>query len=305
MQVVDKLLSNMAVDHSKKITEGLIGDELFPTVLVAEPQGKFQEFGLDASHLSKTDLAANGGQPALVDFQGSLKEYSCKDHALYEKIDKKKLRYLEGPFATYELNSSKSLTKQLLLARELKIKDKVLSLTDRSKTLSAAEKFSKKDVDPATQIEYAISQCAITPNRMFISESVYNALKLHPKLVERIGEITSVKKVTIESLQTLFDIEKVIIMKGKATTGNKKISGSALAGAIWGDTTIFAYVSNEKDEPCVGKTFKLKLSGGEYLVRKWDDELGGLEGVRNVQVGTSYDVNIVSREMIYSLKECV
>lgn len=311
MDRVDKLLTGYAVDYSKRIAKGLVADILFPTVKVDEPSGKFQVFGIDAERIPDTALASNGGSAKAVSFKATTKQYSCEDHALKENVDKKKLEYTEGAFAVFEKKKVDIITKQLRLAREKKTKEKLFGVSGRSQALSGTTgntaKWAGGKGEPVLVIKAAIEKLAYRPNTMVIAESVFDTLEFHPKVLAALGEINTIKQVTPEILGKIFRIENVLIAKGKADFGNRKADNTVASSSIWGNTIVLAYVSEEENEPCVGKTFKEKqdAQGNEYLVRKWDSDEGGLKGSRTVQVGTSYDVNLVCEDMFWLIKDCI
>jgi hypothetical protein len=307
-KIVCPLLTGLAIDHSKRAGEGLVGEKIAPVIMVDEEKGAYQEFGKEAGKVPETALAANGGKARTVSTNYDEKEYSCKDHALNEYIDKKKLVFTDGPFSVYERNAATRLTTQLQISKEIRIRDKIKELPgERKLVLSAAAAEDKYKLwingngDPVTVIEEGLDSCAIRPNTIVIPESIFNTLKHHPKIIAHLGEMNMIKKLTVERMAELFDIANVLIAKGKSADPKKKSGSLMTMGQIWQNMVILAYVSDAADEPCACKTFTLKqrsASNQEFIVRKWFDETAGMEGAQVVQVGHSIQEQVLYPEMM-------
>jgi hypothetical protein len=51
---IDLLLSNLAVDYSQRVREGLVGPILFPRIFVPKPSGKYAKFDKEPPSKSLT-----------------------------------------------------------------------------------------------------------------------------------------------------------------------------------------------------------------------------------------------------------
>lgn len=308
-KIVCPLLTGLVMDHSKKLATGMVAGQLAPVVMVDESVGAFREMGKESGVVPETAIAANGGKARNVSANYADIKYNCEDHALKESIDNAKLIYKNGPFVTAEQNTAKRLTKQLLLARERRLKVKVSKIDGSRKTvLSASAPNNRLKLwnagggDPVYVLELGIDNCDVRPNTLMLPEPVYNLWTHHPKMIAYLGEMNMIKKITVERIQELFDIEKVIIAKGKIGKKKRKFNTPVTMGSIWANMVVLAYVSEEEDEPCAMKTFTLKqksIGGQEFISRKWDENDGGMEGARVVQVGHSIHEKILYPEMMH------
>jgi hypothetical protein len=141
---------------------------------------------------------------------------------------------------------------------------------------------------------------------MVVSETVFDAIEYHPKLLEKLGEANMIKRVDETTLGKLFRVDKVVIAKGKADFGKRGESKSVSATHIWGNTVTLAYTSTIWDEPCAGKTLAVtykEADGSGYVVRTWDEEDGGILGGEYVQVAHDVTELVVAEDLIYTIKD--
>jgi hypothetical protein len=315
---VSPLLSNLAVDYSKKVRAGLIAPILFPRILVGKPSGKYATFSAENAY-KVPDVTMAGERSRANEFatSGKMKNYAATPYGLKSFIDKADLEFMDGPFRLWERQKTEMLVSKLELAQEKRLADTVLSLGGRTTTLSGAgtakgnkwgSASSTAGGDPHGAIKDAIDKLFFRPNLMILSESVYDALEYHPRLLDKLGEANLIKKVDEANLAKLFRIDRVIIAKGKADFGKRKADESLTVSSIWGNSVVLAHTSEVWDEPCAGKTVSVKYTeadGQGYIVRTWDEEDGGLLGGEYVQVAHDTAELVVSEDLIYALKDVV
>jgi hypothetical protein len=315
---VSSLLSNLAADYSKKVREGLIASILFPRILVGKPSGKYAVFSAENAY-KVPDVTMAGERSRANEFatSGKMVNYAASRYGLKSFIDKGDLEFMDGPFRYWERQKTETLVGKLELAQEKRVADTVLGLSGRTAALSGTGtgKTNKwgnaSDAaggDPHAAINDAIAKLFFRPNLMILSESVYDVLEYHPRLLNKLGEANLIKKVDEANLAKLFRIDRVIISKGRADFGKRNAGGTLTVSSIWGNSVVLAYTSNVWDEPCAGKTICVKYNeadGQGYIVRTWDEEDGGLLGGEYVQVGQDVAELVVAEDLLYSLKDVV
>jgi len=309
---VDPLLSNIAVDYSHKVREGLVGPIIFPRVLVPKPTGMYAEFDKESA-FKVPDTTMAGERSRANEFHASAKKtnYATTPHGLKSFIDAADLQFMEGPFKLWEKRKAELLVSKLELAQEKRIADTILNLTGRSVSLSGSgdaktNKWSNGKGNPFEAIKAAIDKLFFRPNVMVFNEAIYDVLEYHPVLVEKLGEANLIKKVDEANLAKLFRVDRVIISQGRADFAKRNQEGTVNPKDIWGDAVILAYTSDQWDHPCAGKTFSLKYREADsegYVVRKWEEEDGGMLGGEYVQVGHETDEVVVCKELVYSIKD--
>ena len=309
---IDPLLSNLAVDYSQKVREGLVGPLVFPRVLVPKPTGKYAIFDKEtAFKVPDTTMAGERSQANEFAASGKKESYATTSHGLKAFIDKADLEFMDGPFKVWEKRKTELLVSKLELSQEKRIADKILTLPGRSAALSGSgnaktNKISNGGGDPFEAIKDGIAKLFFRPNIMIFNEAIYDALEYHPKLLTKLGEANLIKKVDEVNLAKLFRIDRVIISKGRADFGKRNSEGTVEPKDIWGDAIILAHVDNQWDQPCAGKTLCLSYAEADsqgYVVRSWDEEDGGVLGGEYVQVAHDTDECVVCKDLIYTIKE--
>jgi len=309
---VHPLLSNLAVDYSTKVREGLIGPIIFPRIPVGKPSGKYAVFDAEtAFKVPDTTMAGERSRANEFSASGKMQNYATTPHGLKAFIDKADLEFMDGPFKLWERRKAELLVSKLEMSQEKRIANTILNIPGRSTSLTGtgsakANKWSAAGGNPVDAIKDAIAQCFFRPNIMLFNEAIYDALEYHPLLIEKLGEANLIKKVDEANLAKLFRIDRVIISKGKADFGKRNADKSVNPLSIWGDALILAHTSDEWDQPCAGKTVAVNYAeadGQGYVVRTWDEEDGGMLGGEYVQVAHDTAELVVCKELIYSIKE--
>jgi hypothetical protein len=309
---IDPLLSNVAVDYSQKVREGLVGPIVFPRVPVPKPSGTYAKFDKEAAFkVPDTTMAGERSQAKEFHASANKVSYATTPHGLKSFIDSADLEFMDGPFKVWEKRKTELLVSKLELAQEKRIADKILNLSGRSTTLTGTgddkkNKWAGGKGDPYETIREALGKLFFRPNIMLFNEAIYDALEYHPKLIAKLGEANLIKKVDEVNLAKLFRIDRVIIAKGRADFGKPNSEGSVTPKDIWGDAVILAHTNDQWDQPCAGKTFCLQYKEADsegYVVRTWDEEDGGVLGGEYIQVAHETEEVVVCEDLIYTIKE--
>ena len=118
------------------------------------------------------------------------------------------------------------------------------------------------------------------PNRIGIGSKVFDALKVHPEILERVkygGTTPNPATITENVIAQLFGVERVVVLQ---SIYNKADVGAKADMSYIGDPTalLLAYATNTPaiDEPSAGYIFMWDMLGnGQYLpVLNYDDERG-------------------------------
>jgi hypothetical protein len=312
---ISPLLSNLAVDYSAGVREGLVGPIVFPRISVGKPSGKYAIFDAeDAFKVPDATMAGERSRANEFHTSGRTAYYATTPHGLKSFIDKGDLEFMDGPFKLWERRKTELLVSRLELAQESRIAKTILGLPGRSTTLSGtgtakSNKWSAASSsaggNPVDAIKDGIAQCFFRPNLMLLNEAVYDALEYHPVLLKFLGEANLIKKVDEANLAKLFRIDRVVISKGKADFGKRNAEKTVNPQSVWGDAVILAYTSDQWDQPCAGKTVAVNYREADnqgYVVRTWEEEDGGMLGGEYVQVAHDTTELIVCKELIYSIK---
>lgn len=135
-------------------------------------------------------------------------------------------------------------------------------------------KFSNHNSDPIKFIDEqktAMNQnTGRTPNRLALGANVFDALKLHPAILERVkygGSTANPAQVTENVLAQLFGVEKLVVLK---SIYNKAEQGADADMSFIGDPNalLLAYATSNpsQDEPSAGYIFTWDMLGnGQYM----------------------------------------
>ena len=308
---IESLLTGVAADHSIKAREELIGDVLFPIVKVAKPTGLFYTYSKEQAYKIIDDTMSETGEAKELKWAGDRQSFFCTPRGNKTFINNDEERFKEGPFVKADLDFVKDIITNIERNREKRIIDKVLNLPSRNTTLTGTgtaktNKWANGQGNPYDAIKDAINLCFYRPNILVLSRTVLDALEVHAKLLDKLGEANMIKKVNIETLQKLFDIEKVVIAEGRGDSTKQDSSGSINPTLFWGNNVVLAYADSRPNVPCAGKTFMVNYTeadGNGYVVRKWDEPRNGILGGHTIQVACNMDEFVISNDLIYAIKE--
>ena len=235
----DQILSNISVQYRNA---DYVGTQLMPIVPVKKKSDIYYIYDskADRFRIPKT-LRAPKTESRTVDWKVTTDGYNCDEHALNDLIDDIERDNADKPL-NLEVDTVEFLTDILQLGLEMRIKD-ILEAN-----LSANAPSVKWDVytdgsDPIGDIETgkdAIHSVIFRePNVLLLGKAVYDKLKHHPNILDRIKYVQK-GVVTPELMASVFEVEKVIV--GKAGYNTAKEGKAAVLSYLWGKNAILAYI---------------------------------------------------------------
>ncbi|HDK26086.1 MAG TPA: hypothetical protein ENG48_03190 [Candidatus Atribacteria bacterium] len=235
---IDKVLTNISVQYRNA---DYVGTQLMPIVPVKKESDKYYIYNskADRFRIPKT-LRAPKTESRTVDWKVTTGTYSCEEHALNDLIDDRERANADKPL-NLEVDTVEFLTDILQLGLEMRIK------TILESSLSANAPSVKWDTydtsDPISDIEAgkdAIHSVIFKePNVLLLAKPVYDKLKHHPDILDRIKYVQK-GVVTPELMAGVFEVEEVIV--GKAGYNTAKEGKTANYSYLWGKNAILAYV---------------------------------------------------------------
>lgn len=135
-------------------------------------------------------------------------------------------------------------------------------------------KFSNANSDPIGFVDMKKTEMQQStgrmPNRLALGANVFNALKLHPAILERVkygGSTANPASVTANVLAQLFGVEKLVVLN---SIMNKADMGAEADMQFIGDPNAFllAYATNAPsiDEPSAGYIFSWDMLGNGQII---------------------------------------
>lgn len=259
---IDRPLSNFAVKYKNNM---LIANTLSPFVPVNFRSDDFITFTKKDRFTIPETIRGPNDYANEVDWTTSTDSYACVNHALRHFLSDKIVANSDNGIEPRK-NTTELVTDLLLLDHEVDIATLTTTAGNYGgaykTTLTGGNQWSAKATsDPMANVQTGKDACFVEPNTGVINPEVFNTLKAHPQILDRIsGGNTQADPaiVTLELLAELFELETLVIGKAKRNTANK--GQTATFSYIWGDFMVLAYVEKQPslDGCCAWKTFRWK-----------------------------------------------
>ncbi|MEW6508847.1 MAG: major capsid protein [Bacteroidota bacterium] len=242
-RIVDPVLTSIARGYSNAEHIGL---NLAPIVPVTKEGGKIPQFTKESFKVYNTERAIRAKSNRISpDIHTSI-DYVLTEHDLEYPLD---YREIEEDIANLRLHATQVVTDGISLRLEKMIADLVQNLSTypsgNKVTLSSADKFSNPTSNPVAVFETAKEairgKIAKRPNVCVMGAASYNALKVHPAILDKI-KYTQNAVITKELLRQLLDLDSLFV--GDAVFA----SDSGTFQDIWEDNVILAFVAKASSD---------------------------------------------------------
>jgi hypothetical protein len=303
---VDKLLTNVSLQVP---SQGLVADELLPKLIVDQYTGLIGKYG-DEHLRAEQDLG--GGRHEYrrvdpIDYKAG-HPFSIQDHGLEDLVTKRDLKNVEDPFAA-ESDKVLGLTQKVMINKELKLANLLTSTTvlTNNVTLSGNSQFNDyANSQPLTVFKNAheshINKVGVMANSAVMSLAVFNTLKYHPQILEKLGyNQVRAGLLSKEELARAMDIDNLYVASGIINTAKKGQTSSI--SAIWGKDIVFYFKPQGPAKGQISLGYKLNLRGEETRqVRKYFIDNPGATALI---VEESYDFQVTMPEAGYLIKNAI
>jgi len=294
----DAILSNISEKYSNAAYVGL---QLLPVVPVKKESDKYYKYDSKADRFRiPTTLRAPKTESKMVDWKVTTGTYQCEEHALNDLIDDREKNNADKPL-NLEVDTVEFLTDIIELAQEKRIVD-LLTGAGMTHNATITTKWNVyADSDPISDIETGKqdvhSRIFRYPNVLLLGVQVYDQLKHHPDILDRIKYVQK-GVVTPELMASIFEVDKVII--GAAGYNTKKEGQTAIYGYLWGKYALLAYVEPRPGikKFSLGYTFKV----GKNITRRARLEVKHSDWFEPSMI---VDEKLVAVDCSYLMKACV
>lgn len=214
--------------------------------------------------------------------------YNCQVDQMIMGIDQIRLTDLnrrQGPSVSNQKQQrTKTIAEQANIHQDLQFadayfrkgtwKDEYTGIDETNASGKQFIKFSNHNSDPITFIDGKKTEMhretGRTPNRLALGANVFDALKAHPAILERVkygGSTANPASVTENVLAQLFGVDKIVVLK---SIMNKADMGADADMQFIGDPNAFllAYATNAPaiDEPSAGYIFTWDMLGNGQIL---------------------------------------
>jgi len=252
MQQVDPYLTKLSIEYANR-PDAFIAHQVLPIINTeGKTTGRYRKYKKGNMFRKYDDararLAASSAVHVEMDTDGT---FACIQRALHDGIaDRDAKEFISQGLDLQEL-AVRVVTDAVLLGREYRVAANLVSssvLTNYSALASADrwDNFTSASSDPFDDVETMRNSIhantGIEMNVIVAGRQVYNKLKLHPYVLDRIKYTMNIRegKVTPELLAAAFDVEKFLV--GNPLYVSTKEGQTETLGYIWGKNVIGACV---------------------------------------------------------------
>ncbi len=306
---VDKPLTNISIAFIQR-AEMFVAAQVFPVVPVSKQSDLYFTYDrrdwkrIIAEERAPSSESAGGG------FKLATDSYSARVVAVHKDVDEQIRANADDP-VDLDRDATEWVTTQMLLKRENDWAAKFFQTSvwtgDQTGVAAApgANEFLQWNDAASTPIEDVTNQgieiaqlTGFRPNVAVASPSVFNALKNHPDILDRI-KFTERGIVTTELLRALFEVEKFVVAWAVKDTS---VEGSAteVSEFILDDALLLAYAAPTPSilMPSAGYNFAWNglLGAGAYGTRITRMDVP-LKKAERIEGELAYDQKVVSPDL--------
>lgn len=230
---IDKALTNISVKYMQD-TNNFIADKVFPTVPVQKQSDRYFQYLKEDWFRDDAKERALGTESAGGDYDiDNTPTYFCKKYAFHKDVFEEDRANSDNPL-TPDQDATEFVVDKILLNKENNwaktyFKAGVWAQDEAGKASGAAgdgpiywNDYSNSD--PIKDVDnMATNMAEITgkrPNKLVIGRKVYDALRQHPDILDRI-KYTQTGIITAQLIAELFDVEELLVANAIQNTAVK------------------------------------------------------------------------------------
>ena len=253
---VNKPLTNISIAYMQK-AEKYIAGQIFPVIPVQKQSDRYFKYNKGDWFRTEADLRAPGTESKGVGFTiDNTPTYYADVYAVHKDVDDQTRANADAPL-NVDKDATMFVTNQLLLKREKVWTSSYFTtgiwdtdLTGVSGTPSSGQ-FKQWDASGSTPIQN-IQDNAVTmakstgymPNVLVIGAEVYNSLRNHADILDRI-KYTQRGIVSTDLLASLFGVDKVVVAMSIENTAEEQATDSF--SFVYGKNALLAYSNPNLD----------------------------------------------------------
>lgn len=321
---IDRALTNVSVAYMQDAS-AFIADKVFPIVKVKRQSDVFYVYNKGDFMRDEAKVRGAATESAGGDYGVEASDpYYCRKHSFHKDVTPEERANYDEPLNA-DTDASDFVTQKMLIRREMEWASKFFKsgvwgteIEGASAASPASPGVNKKVIywdlptsDPIGDITTAsvemASATSFRPNTLVLSPYVFNALKNHEDILDRI-KYTQKGIVTADLLATLFEVDKVVVAWAVVNTAEK--GSDDKVGFIMGKHALLCYAapSPALKKPSAGYIFAwtgLQGSGayGNRVVRLPMDMLG--LGTERIEGEIAFDAKQICSDLGTFFKDVV
>lgn len=209
---IDAALTNVSVAYRNN---DYIAELIAPRVPVRKQSDRYFIYDAEREAIRLTqDLRAPGSLADEIDYTLSTDSYFCQDHALASAVADEE-RENADPVIQPDIDRTEFLTERILLKQESIVEEMLRTNSDiLERTPGPGEEWNVDTSDPVADVQQArldvFAQCQRRANVMVLPFQIYEIVRNHPAIVDRI-KYTSHGVITTDLLAQVFDVDRVLV----------------------------------------------------------------------------------------------
>lgn len=322
---IDRALTNMSVAYMQDAA-AFIADKVFPIMPVKRQSDVFYQYSKADFMRDEAKVRGAGTESAGGDYGVEAQApYYCRKHSFHKDVTEEERSNYDEPLDA-DRDANDFISQKMLIRREVEWASRFFTTGIWGREIEGAAAAAA--AVPGTSFEKVIyfdsatsnpikvitdagvqmaSETSYKPNVLVLSPYVFNALKNHEDILDRI-KYTQKGIVTTDLLATLFEVEKVVVAWSVVNSAAQ--GADAAVDFIMGKHALLCY-SNPKPalkKPSAGYIFAwtgLAQSGafGNRIIRLPMDMLG--IGTERIEGEIAFDAKLVCADMGVFFKDIV
>lgn len=239
--IFDEPMTNVSIQY-QPAQGGYLADQILPPVPVRKESGIFWKY--DKSRFDVPDsIRAPRSHYNKVDWKTEQDSYAAAEYGLEGEIDDRERDNSVAPL-DLDIDTTEIVTDMMLNNREQRVASKVLDPTvvTNGTTLSGTDKWSDPGSDPiaasTTARQSLFNSVGYRPNRLLLGNDVYEALRAHPAVIERI-QFSERAIVTRQILAALFEVDEILV--GGVLRRTSQQGAADAISDIWAGAVLYFY----------------------------------------------------------------
>lgn len=305
---LDQQLTGISV---KLLPEGYIAERVLTSAESKFDSGKIAGYTKDHLRIVNTVTGSRGKYPRVEVSTEVTTSYQLEKHGLSHVLVEEDFNNALSPFEPRK-DTTEDLTTMLWTGKEKALAD-VLGATasfpsTNRVTLSGTDQYNDADnSDPLG--DFSAARAAIwansgqLPNKVIIPWQVWNVLKFHPQILNKLGfKYDRPGGLTLSEVAGVMEVDEVLVPK--AVYNSAKEGQTAVLAPIWGKVIVFLYAPAKGSLKMNTFGFRIQQAGASprRVFRNAKDEPPNSE---LIQVDDKYDQLIMDNTMGYLIKDAI
>ncbi len=285
---VNGLLTNLSIGY---MNAAYIADRVFPLVGVNKQSDLIPEYDKSFWFRNDARIRAPGADLHYLEYKVTKSDtYFCHNYEAAKRISDAEVANADAPFSP-ERDATRFVTDKLQMQREVAFSTDFMTTgiwgTDDTGATDWDDFAGSNPIDDIATAARTIRQAiGIRPNKLVVGDIVWDALKQHPLLLDRISggaSNASPANVTKALVASLFEIDEILVASAiKTATDEGVAEASATYSDIIDDDALLIYVAPSPTlfTPTAGVTFywrpMVNGAAAQYIRRFRDEERGAL-----------------------------